>query len=150
MNKLLIMLPLVLLPGLAHSQILKCVGANGRVEFAAACPPGTKSENTGIRNTPAPANSSAASQKTLAERDAEFRKRQVEQKEAAKKSDEKSREAADLSQNCENSKGYLTSLKAGMRISKTDPGTGTQVFLEDSDRAAEIERAQRAVESSCK
>lgn len=150
MNKLLIMLPLVLLPGLAHSQILKCVGANGRIEFAAACPPGTKSENTGIRNAPAPASAPAASQKSLAEREADFRKRQVEQKEAAKKSDEKSREAADLSQNCESSKGYLASLKAGMRISKNDPNTGAQVFLGDSDRAAEIERAQRAVESSCK
>lgn len=150
MTRLLILLPLALLPGLSQAQILKCVSPNGRVEFAAACPPGTKAENTGIRNAPAPASASGSSQKTLAERDAEFRKRQMEQKEAAKKTEEKSREAADLSQNCESSKGYLASLKAGMRISKPDPNTGEQIFIDDSTRAAEIERAQRAVESSCK
>ncbi len=150
MNKLLIMLPLMLLPGLAQAQILKCVSASGRVEFAATCPPGSKAENTGIRNAPAPASTPAASQKTLAERDAEFRKRQLEQQETAKKSEAKSREAADLSQNCESSKGYLASLKAGMRISKPDPNTGAQIFIDDSERAAEIERAQRAVDSSCK
>jgi hypothetical protein len=150
MNKLLILLPLALLPGMAQAQILKCVSASGRVEFAVTCPPGSKAENTGIRNAPAPASAPAASQKTLAEREAEFRKRKLEQQEAAKKSEEKSREAADLSQNCESSKGYLASLKAGMRISKPDPKTGAQIFLDDNDRAAEIERAQRAVDTSCK
>lgn len=150
MNKLLILLSLVMLPPLAQAQILKCVRPDGRVEFASTCPPGTKVENTGIRNTPAPASTPAKSQKSLVERDAEFRKRQLEQQEAAKKSEEKSREAADLSQNCESSKGYLASLKAGMRISKPDPNTGAQIFLDDNDRAAEIERAQRAVDSSCK
>jgi hypothetical protein len=150
MNKLLIMLALVLLPGLAQAQIMKCVGAGGRVEFAAACPPGTKAENTGIRSTPSPATAPAASQKSLAERDAEFRKRQVEQQDTAKKTEDKNREAADMSQNCESSKGYLTSLKAGMSIGKTDPKTGERSYLGDSDRAVEIERAQRAVDSNCK
>ena len=60
MNRLLILLALVLLPGLAQAQIMKCVGAGGRVEFAAACPPGTKAENTGIRSTPSPATAPAA------------------------------------------------------------------------------------------
>lgn len=150
MNRLLILLPLALLPALAQAQILKCVSPGGRVEFAASCPPGTKAENTGIRNTPAPASAPATSQKTLAEREADFRKRQMEQKEAAKKSEEKSREAADLSQNCESSKAYLASLKAGIRMTKPDPATGEQIFLDDSARASEIERAQRAVDSNCK
>ena len=150
MNKLLIMLALALLAGLAQAQIMKCVGAGGRVEFAAACPPGTKAENTVIRNVPAPASAPAASQKSLAERDAEYRKRQVEQQESAKKAEDKNREAADMSQNCESAKGYLTSLNAGMRIGKTDPKTGERAYLDESDRAAEIERAQRAVDSNCK
>jgi hypothetical protein len=37
-----------------------------------------------------------------------------------------------------------------MRIAKTDPKSGERIFIEDADRAAEIERAQRAVESNCK
>lgn len=149
MKNLLVLLAFALLPSLAQAQILKCVGAGGRVEFASSCPPGTKAENTGIRNSPAAAPS-ASSEKSLAERDADFRKRQVEQQESAKKADEKSRDAADNSANCENARSYLSSLEGGMRIRRTDPKTGEFVYLQDSDRSAELERAKRAVESNCK
>ncbi len=149
MKKLFVLLAMAMLPALAQAQILKCVGVGGRVEFASSCPAGTKAENTGIRNAPAAA-SSANPQKSLAERDAEFRKRQVEQQEAAKKTEEKSRDSADRAQNCESAKGYLNSLQKGNRIAKTDPKTGeVSGFLEDTERKVEIERAQRSVESSC-
>jgi hypothetical protein len=148
MKKPLLLLALALLPAWSQAQILKCIGAGGRVEFAASCPPGTKAENTGIRNNPAAAPSSSS--KSLSDKDAEFRKRQLEQLESAKKSEEKSRESADRSQNCESAQGYLRSLQGGMRIAKTDPKTGERIYIEDADRAAEIERAQRAVESNCK
>lgn len=147
MKNLLVLLTFALLPSLAQAQILKCVGAGGRVEFATACPAGTKAENTGISNKPAAASSSPA--KSLAERDADFRKRQTEQQESAKKADEKSRDNADRSANCENSRGYLSSLEGGMRIRRTDPKTGEFVYMQDADRTAEIERAKRAVESNC-
>lgn len=135
------------IPAVTEAQILKCVGAGGRVEFAASCPPGTKAENTGIRNTPG-ANK-AAPQKTLAERDADFRKRQSDQQESTKKAAAKEQDSADRSKNCENAQGYLKSLKAGDRISRTDPKTGERVFMEDAERSIEIERAQRAVDSNC-
>lgn len=149
MKNLLVLLAFALLPSLAQAQILKCVGAGGRVEFASSCPPGTKAETTGIRNSPAAAPS-ASPQKSLAERDADFRKRQVEQQESAKKADEKNRDSADSSANCENARSYLSSLEGGMRVRRTDPKTGEFVYLQDSDRSAELERAKRAVESNCK
>lgn len=150
MKNLYVLLAFALLPTLAQGQatILKCVGAGGRVEFASSCPPGTKAQNTGISN--APAASPAAPSKSLSDRDAEFRKRQLEQLEAAKKTDEKARDATDRSQNCESAQGHLRSLQSGMRIARTDPKTGERIFLEDAERSAEIERAQRAVESNCK
>jgi hypothetical protein len=148
MKNLFLLLALAMLPALSQAQIMKCVGAGGRVEFAAACPPGTKAQNTGISNNPASAPSSSS--KSLSDKDADFRKRQLEQLESAKKSDEKSRDTADRSQNCESAQGYLRSLQGGMRIAKTDPKSGERIFIEDADRAAEIERAQRAVESNCK
>jgi hypothetical protein len=143
MRNLLVILAMALLPATAQAQILKCIGAGGRVEFATACPPGTKVEATGIRNNPGAASS-------VAERDAEFRKRRLEQQEAAKKSEEKSQENADRKQNCDSAQAYLRSLQSGQRVAKTDPKTGERVFLEDADRAAETARAQRAVESNCK
>lgn len=148
MKTLLAILAVAALPFAAHAQIMKCVGAGGRVEFAAACPPGTKAENTGIRNAPAAAP--AGPQKSLAERDADFRKRATEQQEAAKKSEEKNQQTADQKQNCEVAKSYLVSLQSGTRIGKTDPATGERIFMEDSERASEIARAQRGVDSSCK
>jgi len=148
MRTTVVALALAALPVVTHAQIMKCVGAGGRVEFAASCPPGTKAENTGIRNAPAAGSSNP--QKSLAERDAEFRKRQADQQEAAKKAEEKTQETADRRQNCETAQSYLRSLQAGNRIGKTDPKTGERVFLEDNERAAEIARAQRAADTNCK
>ena len=148
MKTFLAILALATLPFAAHAQIMKCVGAGGRVEFAAACPPGTKAESTGIRNNPGAAP--ATPQKSLTERDAEFRKRQLEQQEAAKKGEEKNQQAADQKKNCETAKSYLVSLQSGNRIGKTDPATGQRIFMEDNERATEIARAQRAVDSNCK
>lgn len=151
MKTLVIVLAFSLFPAAAQAQIMKCVGAGGKVEFAAACPPGTKAENTGIRNAPASAPSvPSTQQKSLAEREADFRKRQVEQQEAAKKAEEKNQESADRKQNCETARSYLSSLQSGNRIGKTDPKTGERVFLEDNERAAEVARAQRAVDTNCK
>lgn len=135
------------IPAVTEAQILKCVGAGGRVEFAASCPPGTKAENTGIRNAPG-ANKSAPP-KSLAEREADFRKRQSEQQESAKKAAAKELDSADRSKNCENAQAYLKSLQTGGRIARTDPKTGERVFMEDNERSSEIERAQRAVDASC-
>lgn len=148
MRNFLVFLVLLALPAAAQAQIMKCVGAGGRVEFAASCPPGTKAQDTGIRNSPGTAP--AAPQKSLSERDAEFRKRQMEQQESAKKAEEKTQQAADLKQNCDSARSYLSSLQSGARIGKIDPQTGERVFLEDSQRASEMARAQRAVDSSCK
>lgn len=148
MRTTVVALALAVFPLAAHAQIMKCVGAGGRVEFAASCPPGTKAENTGIRNAPAAAP--ANPQKSVAERDAEFRKRQADQQEAAKKAEEKNQETADRRQNCETAQAYLRSLQSGNRIGKTDPKTGERVFLEDNERAAEIARAQRAADTNCK
>lgn len=148
MRNLIVILAISALPAVAHAQILKCIGAGGRVEFANVCPPGTKAENTGIRNTPGAAP--ASSQKSLSERDADFRKRQMEQQDAAKKAEENAQREIDRKQNCTIAQNYLRELQSGNRIGKTDPQTGERVFLTDDDRVSEAARAQRAVDSSCK
>jgi hypothetical protein len=133
----------------AHAQLLKCIGAGGKVEYAAQCPPGTKSQQTGIRNNPA-APSAAPRQKSLAEREAEFKKRQIESAEAQKKEEAKATENTEKRENCDRAKIYLKSLQEGQRIAQVDPKTGERVFLEDADRPAEIAKAQRSVDSNCK
>lgn len=141
---------LVLLSGTAYGQLLKCVDKSGRVEYASVCPPGARQEQTGIKNTPASTGSSAAPQKSLAEREAEFRKRQTEQQETQAKQDKKTTESQQMQRACEDSRAYLKSLQSGNRIARTDPKTGERVFLEDKDYAGEIANAQRLVDTNCK
>jgi hypothetical protein len=143
----------LLAPIAAYGQLLKCIGPDGRVEYATECAPGAKEVQTGIQATrEGPSSSGAASpqQKSIAEREAEFRKRQMEGAEAQKKEAAKATELAQDRENCERARIYLRSLQEGHRISQIDPRTGERVFLEDSARAGEIARAQSAVDSNCK
>lgn len=140
---------LVLLSGMAHGQLLKCVDRSGKVEYTSACPPGTRQEQTGIRSSPASA-APAATQKSLAEREAEFRKRQTEQQEAQAKQEKSAAASQQMQRACEDARAYLKSLQSGNRIARTDPKTGERVFLEDKDYAAETASAQRLVETNCK
>ncbi|HLF39013.1 MAG TPA: DUF4124 domain-containing protein [Burkholderiales bacterium] len=143
----------LLVPFAAHGQLLKCTGKDGRVEYATQCPPGTQEQETGIKSTrEGPSGSGAASpqQKSIAEREADFRKRQMEAQDARLKDEKKTAEDQDRRAACEQAQTYLKSLQVGNRIARVDPKTGERVFLEDPDRPAEITRAQRAVDSNCK
>lgn len=140
---------LVLLSGTAYGQLYKCVDSSGKVEYASVCPQGTRQENTGIRSAPGAATP-AAPQKSIAERDADFRKRQMEKQDSTAKQEKKSAEDEQRQRYCDSSRSYLASLKSGARISRTDPNTGERVFLEDKDYAREIADAQRAVDANCK
>lgn len=138
---------LLLLSGTVYGQLFKCVSPSGKVEYASVCPPGSRQENTGIRS--APGASSAAPQKSSAERDAEFRKRQMEKQETATKQDKKTAEEEQRQRACESTRSYLASLKSGARITRTDPNTGERAYLEDADRAREIETTQKALDANC-
>lgn len=143
----------LLVPFAAHGQLLKCTGKDGRVEYATQCPPGTQEQQTGIKSTrEGPSSSGAASpqQKSIAEREADFRKRQMEAQDARQKDEKKTAEDQERRAACEQAQTYLKSLQVGNRIARVDPKTGERVFLEDPDRPAEVARAQRAVDSNCK
>lgn len=149
--KIVIAFLVLLAPVAAHGQLLKCVGKDGKVEYAAQCPPGTKELQTGIKSVPkAAAPGGAPQQKSLAEREADFRKRRLEGAEAQKKEEAKAAEKAEQREACDRAQVYLKSLQEGQRIARVDPKTGERVFLEDADRPAEIAKAQRVVDTNCK
>jgi hypothetical protein len=140
---------LMIASGTAGAQINKCVDTSGKVvAYGAECPPGTRSEQTKIRN--APSSAPASAQKSLAEREAEFRKRQMEKQEATAKAEKKSAEEGERKRACEGSRAYLKSLQEKQRITRTDPKTGERVFLEDAEYPREIARAQQSVSQNCK
>lgn len=134
-----------------HAQLLKCVGKDGRVEYASQCPAGTDVQQTGIRNAPAsPAAGTAPKQSSMAEREADFRKRRAEQAEAEDKQKKEAAEAAQRQRACQDARNYLAGLESGARIARTDPKTGERVFLEDAARAQEMVNARQSVQANCK
>lgn len=150
--KFVIAVLMMVAPLAAHGQLLKCISTDGRVEYASDCPPGTKAQQTGIKSSTGgpPPSKAAPAQKSLAEREADFRKRQMERQETQAKDDKKAAELKEKSQICEQAQGYLRGLQAGERIARYDPKTGERAYLEDSARAGEIASAQRQVDQSCK
>ena len=141
----------------AQAQLLKCVGRDGRVEYAAQCPAGTKEHATGIRSTPAPAapatpagGAAAKKPPSLADQDAEARKRQAARQEAEAKEAKTAAETAQRQRACEDSQAYLKTLQSGNRVVRIDPKTGERVFLEDSQYASEMAAAQKMVDTNCK
>lgn len=135
----------------AYGQLVKCVGKDGKVEYARDCPAGTTEQKTGIKSSPASSTSSAPpAQKSIAERDAEFKKRMIEQQEAQQKEAKKAAESKERSQDCEIAQAYLKGIESGQRLSRTDPKTGERVFLEDAERDAEVARARARITDNCK
>jgi hypothetical protein len=148
---------MMMLPALSSAQINKCVDKSGKVVgYGNECPAGTRSEASGVKSSPAPAAAESAKgaapgpQKSLAERDAEFRKRQVEKQEADAKAaktaaaDEQNRSA------CEASRNYLKALQSGQRITRTDPKSGERIYLDDSEYPKETARVQQQIQANCK
>jgi hypothetical protein len=86
--------------------------------------------------------------KTIAERDMEFRKRQQERADSDKKAAEEQTKNAAKTAECERARGYMRSLEDGVRITRTD-ATGNREFLDDAQRAAEVERTRKIIQGTC-
>jgi len=135
----------------AMAQQYKWVDPNGRVQYGDTPPPGVQA--TPLKPPPGGASAPAAAPKMDAAKDlspeAAFRKRQQERQEAEEKAAKERTDAEAKRVNCEQSQGALRTLQSGQRISTTN-AAGERVFIDDEERAKEIERTQRAVNEWCK
>lgn len=86
--------------------------------------------------------------KTLADQNADFKKRKAEAAEKEKKKADEEKKVATKADNCKHAKEYLDTLKSGARIQKTD-GSGERSYMSDDDRAKETDRAQSIASESC-
>jgi hypothetical protein len=113
-------------------------------------PPGTPAsrilQSSGPRTAAAAADQPAAP--SVAERNAAFGKRRIEQADREAKESEQARVAADKSRNCEQARSYERTLASGQRISKLDRN-GERAYLNDQERAQEMATAQRVM-AQCK
>jgi len=129
----------------AMAQQYKWVDANGKVQYGDTPPPGA--EATRLKPPPAGAPAPAAAPKVNPE--AAFRNRQQERQKNEEKAAKERADAETKRVNCEQSQASLRTLQSGQRISSTN-AAGERVFIDDAERAKEIERTQRAVNDWCK
>ena len=119
-------------------------------------PPGTPAsrilKSPAARTSSAEAGTAPAAEKaaapSVAERNAAFEKRRIEQAERETKESEQARTAADNARSCEQARNYQRTLASGERISKLDKN-GERGYLSDMERAQEMAAAQRVL-AQCK
>ena len=151
-------------PLLAHAQLYQWRDTNGRVVFSdTPPPPGIPASN--IIKSPKPrgapaaapaasgtgevagsdqggqksAAAKASAQKSVAEREADYKKRQADAAEKAQKdeqvaSDEKRRE-----EQCRSMRQGLSALEGGQRVRRFND-KGEPYFIEDAERARDVEK----------
>ena len=136
----------------ALAQQYRWVDKDGKVAYGDTPPPGVQA--TPLRPpVSAPAAPPPAAKKDGGMRElspeAAFRKRQQERQEGEQKAAKERADAEAKRVNCEQSQASLRTLQSGQRISSTN-AAGERFFIDDAERAKEIERTQRAVNDWCK
>lgn len=154
MKRILAVLAALAFAAAASAQTYKWVDKDGKVRYGDTPPPGVKA--TPIRGpsgpaapAPAPEAKKGASKDKALSPEAAFRKRQEDQKQAEEKTAKERAEADSRRANCEVAQANLRQLESGQRISTTN-AAGERVFIDDSERAAQTQRAQKAVSEWCK
>lgn len=130
-------------PSVKPAQIVRQPGPSSQSARAA-----TPAPADGEAEKPEASPAAANAPKTYAERDAEFRKRQQERADTERKAQEEQQKAAQKAVECERSRGYLRALEDGVRITRTDPA-GNRAYLDDAQRAAEMDRMRKAIRELC-
>lgn len=139
----------------ALAQTYKWKDAEGKIHYSdQPPPPNVKDLTVAPRKQAAPATPPAKGEaptkaKTYAEQEAEFRKRQVEQAEREAAQKKLADEAAEKKRNCDQVRGQLKSLQAGVRITQTN-ANGEREYMSDAQISQEVERLKKAEGSWCK
>lgn len=135
----------------ASAQQYKWIDKDGKVRYGDTPPPGVKA--TPLKAPAGPAAPAAAGKKggplTPAEQEQAYRKRLLEGRDAQEKEEKERAAAADRKLNCDRAQEHVRTLESGQRIARTD-SKGERVFMEDDERAREVEAARKSAAQFCK
>ena len=131
----------------AAAQLYKWVDKDGKTYYSDSPPPNqeTKRLSVGTGATAEP----AAPPKTAVQRDKELEKGRQDAREAAKKSDDAARIAANQAENCARAKSNYQQLVDGGRINRYN-SKGEPELMSDDDIAKGREKARVEVDEFCK
>lgn len=154
MRQLIAIVSLLVAATSTFAGITRWVDENGKVHYSDQPPPATAKtqKQLDIKTTPsAPQviSDNKGGEKSLAEKELEFRKRRVEAEEKAAKQAKDQAEAKKKQENCAQARRQLQALQDGQRISQYNE-KGERAFMEDSARPKAIQEAQQTVDSWCK
>ncbi|HQS59403.1 MAG: hypothetical protein B7Y56_15440 [Gallionellales bacterium 35-53-114] len=134
----------------AHAALNKWVDADGKVHYSDSPPADVKVQK--LRGSSAPEDSAASSgvpaQKSIAEREAEWKKSQKTRDEAEQKV-AREKEAEQIKQkNCDSARSTLAAYEKSPRMVQYD-AKGEPSYLDDTARTQKIDEARKAVSSFC-
>lgn len=138
-----------------HAGINKWVDENNQIHYSDQPPP-SNAKATPLRAQPesgpvaaiAPAASEVTAPKTLAEREAEFRKAQKAKEEQEKKEAKQKEEAQARQRYCEDARSNQLTLENSRRISTYD-SKGELVYMDDATRNQRMEEVRKAISKHC-
>jgi hypothetical protein len=130
-----------------NAQIYQWKDENGKTVISDKPPVGNVRQQQKVASD-APATNAAA-QKSAADKELEFRKRQKDAQESTEKSNKEQAASAEKKENCENARRYLQALESGERIAMRDE-KGERYFLDDAQREQDIAKTRQAVQTNCK
>lgn len=130
-----------------NAQVYQWKDENGKTFYSDKPPIGTPGQQQKIL-TPSP-DGGSATQKSVADRDLEFRKRQKESQESAEKANKEKTASAEKQQFCDNTRRRLQALESGERIILLDD-KGERYYMEDAQREQEIAKVRQDMSANCK
>ena len=139
----------------AHAQTYQWKDSTGRTVISDSPPPAAAKASRTISGPPAAAGESAkpaekptAGPTTTAEKDLEFKKRQLASKEKAEKEAKEQAMAAEKRENCNRARNNLGALEANEPFVVYDE-KGERQIMDTSQRNQEMERARRYISEAC-
>lgn len=131
----------------ASAQVYEWKDEKGKSHYSDKPPVGTSPvKKTGLPESSAP---SSSPQKTTADRELEFRKRQKDAQESAEKATKEQAASADRKASCDNARRALEVLESGERIALRD-GQGERYYMDEGQRQQEAAKARQTIQSNCK
>jgi len=135
-----------------NAQVYEWKDESGKMNYSDKPPVGSIHQQRTVLSAPAAAAATPSldpAQKTAADRELEFRKRQREAQQNAEKQNKEQIASAQIKEHCTNARRQLQLLESGERISQRDD-KGERYFLDDAQREQEIANVRRIVEDGCK
>lgn len=133
----------------AHAGLSKWVDADGKVHYSDSPPPNVETQS--VRNISGKEQADTSvkySPKSIAEREAEYKKAKQEKEKAMQEKAQQDARAETKKRNCAAARENLRTLEASSRVVTYD-AKGERTYLDDAARAQKLEEARKVISESC-